>query len=357
VLEGALPLILLISGAILLKLLKGAKNVNLLISEGGALFCGVCFYMAGIFLFLLVGKGEVLSLGLFFSALLMLVVIYISQSALTALFYEVFCGAYLFLSAAPGKRYIFLCMLLFLVPYGIDLYQKKKKRYQIIMFEAATAAVGLLFFYDSPDKAAFGIWVFNLYAYLLVVLLMHYKFYPVKTPYFLSPMKLVGISGIMLLWVFGSQTARWQGGIIPGADWPINIEFFVLLLAVCVLFLENLLRGRVNMEQILFCTGYYLSFAFYIFYEFHSPQRLGNINIYFIALVWIGCVSGMITALKRRDKNLFSLWSGVIMVWFASSLIHNDYLYRAIAVFFVVALVGAVSLHSLRYRRILAENT
>lgn len=348
--EGILPVVMLLAGGLLLKLLKEDSHVVPLIFEGGALFCGLCFYMTGIFLFLLLQKDEILISGLVFPALLMLTVIYISRSFLTVLFYEVFCGIYIFLSQMPEKRYIFLCMLLFLLPYGVELYREKGGRAAMMFFEAATASVGLLFFYVSPNSAAFGIWVFNLYAYLLIVLLLHYRFYPVATPYFASPMKITGIAGIMLLWAFSSQAERWQNGVIPGADWPVNVEFFILLLGVCVLFSENLLRGRVNIEQMLFCAGYYVSFGLYIFFEFHSPQLIGFMNGYFIFLIFVCCASGLGIGLRKRDRFLFSLWGGASMIWAASFFIYNDYLYRAVVLGLVLALAAASAIRLVRRR-------
>ena len=321
-----IPLCVFVLGGFLLAQIRQAKVTAPIILEGGALFCGICFYMTGLFLFLKLQPSKVLESGLVFVALLMLIVVYTNKSFLAVLFYEIACGIFIVSSTMQEKRFVFLFMLVFLIPYAIEMYKLEQNRYHRLLFEAGTALIGVLFFMITMENVAFGIWFFNIYAYFLTVLLLHYKFYPVKTPYYASPMKLVGVTGILMVWGIGAFAQQWENGIVPGADWIINIEFFVLLLAICVFLADNLLRGRFNVEQMLLYCGYYVSFFVYVVFEFYFPQQMGYIHIYFTILTTLACLYGLHLALRRRDQKLFSVWLGAFVIWISSFFISNEYL-------------------------------
>jgi hypothetical protein len=69
-----------------------------------------------------------------------------------------------------------------------------------------------------------------------------------------------------------------QNGVNPGRL-AVNVEFSICL-GVCVALPENLLRA-VKIEQMLFCSGYYVSFGLYIFFDFTAPAQ-AVYNGYFI---------------------------------------------------------------------------
>ncbi len=136
----------------------------------------------GIFLFLF-SKRRDPYLGLVFSPLLMLTVIYIAVFLPFCL--RGFLRIYIFLSQIAEKRYIFLCMLLFCALWGGIVPEKGGGRHQEV-FEPRRRRWGA-FLYVSANSAlsASGSSICTLSFSSCCSL--HYRLLPRGSPYFASP--------------------------------------------------------------------------------------------------------------------------------------------------------------------------
>ena len=299
-----------------------------------AFFCGVGICVSTFFYIDQSTGGAFDGYWLVLPPLLLLPLLLVLNSAALTAVYQLLCGLFFMNASVPNARYIYAVLMILLIPYGIMLYSKNDegKTLRKRVFETGMVLGGYLFLIINSQSSAFGVWLFSLYAFSVALFLIHFRILPVTTPCFLSPVKILALMGILTSWGIGFRSDRWASGIIPSADWMINIEFFIVLLVVCVLLAENILRSRSNIEQLLFCFSLYLSFGVYIYFEFFRPAASVKwmLNLYFYIVVFVACISGIIMAVRRSSQRLLLTWAGVLAVIFVGSFISDDMLFYRI---------------------------
>lgn len=170
----------------------------------------------------------------------------------------------------PISNGLYLAMLILTVPFGVIIYRERGVTKSFQAYLSVTAVMGLLYFDDYYAYGNFGIWLYVIFAYLVLLYLLDMRIHGKDKPYYCRPLRIICCLVCLTTFTAGSRSGVWEQRLVMEQTFDINMALFIILVVMCVFYVERVLRERITMEEILICAYYYISFAVYIFHEFYA---------------------------------------------------------------------------------------
>lgn len=219
-----------------------------------------------------------------------LILCYITRSTSCILLYDVLLRMGAKGMDFPISNGVYMAMLALTVPFGVLIYRERGVTKSFQAYLSVTAIMGLLYFDDYYTYGNFGIWLYVIFAYLVLLYLLDMRIHGKEKPYYCRPLRL--ICGLVCITTFaaGSRSGAWEQRLIMEQTFDINMALFAILVVMCVFYVERVLRERITLEEIIICAYYYISFMVYIFYEFYAGESGQVMEHWFTLTMVLMCV-------------------------------------------------------------------
>ncbi|MGI6031387.1 MAG: hypothetical protein ACOX7F_07780 [Eubacteriales bacterium] len=239
---------------------------------------------------------EVYVLGL----LLVLMFSYASRSVMGILMYEL-VSTVNYIAGEPLFEQVYVVLMLFTLPFGAMIHRQRGAGKAFYAYLICTSLTWLLYLWYHQENSAFGIWVYVVFGYFVVLYLLDMRINDRAKPYYCRPLRLLSYGGVCVVFWHASQTGAWNGRITVMSGYGINMVFFVVLVVMCLFYVERILRSSITLEELAVCLFYYLSFAVYIYYEFYTLTGGSLMEWYFKGAMLLLCVCTLYKMLKYRS--------------------------------------------------------
>lgn len=253
--------------------------------------------------------ADVMILGL--SVALMLC--YITRSITCMMLYDVVLRMGMAVGEFPISNGMYVLMLLLTVPFGVLLWRERGATKGFHAYLSAAAIMGLLYFEDYYASSSFGIWLYVIFAYLILLYLLDMRINGKEKPYYCRPLRIICCLGCLFTFSTGSIRGVWEQRLIMDQAFDINMALFAILVVICVFYVERIMRERITLEEILVCAYYYISFMVYIFHEFYASGTGHIMESWFLLTMLLMCLM-MWCKLWKYKSPYFQLVPGVLLL-------------------------------------------
>lgn len=219
-----------------------------------------------------------------------LILCYLTRSISCILLYDVLLRVGAMGIDFPISNGVYMVMLALTVPFGVIIYRERGVTKSFQTYLSVTAVMGLLYFDDYYAYGNFGIWLYVIFAYLVLLYLLDMRIHGKDKPYYRRPLRLICCLVSLLTFAAGSRNGVWEQRLIMDQTLDINMALFAILVVMCVFYVERVLRERITLEEILVCAYYYISFVVYIFYEFYAAGNGRMMENWFTLTMLLLCV-------------------------------------------------------------------
>lgn len=242
-----------------------------------------------------------------------LILCYITRSTACMMLYYVFLRVGMMGVDFPISNGMYVLMLLLTVPFGVLIYQERGVTKSFHTYLSVASIMGLLYFEDYYTYSNFGIWLYVIFAYLVLLYLLDMRINGKEKPYYCRPLRIICCLGCTFTFAIGSRSGVWEQRLVMDQAFDINMALFAILVVMCIFYVERIMRERITLEEILVCAYYYISFVVYIFHEFYASGA-GQIMEYWFALTMLLMCLMMWGKLWKYHSPYFHLVPGVLLL-------------------------------------------
>ena len=232
---------------------------------------------------------------------LVLAFAYLFRSNVAAMVYVIIADLSLLVFTFASYQNVYGVLLLLLLPYGYLQVKKEGKSLAFYVLIFLEIAGWLIYLFQHPGRSTFGIWLYVLYGFWMVIYLVDMRLHEQGTPFYHRPLWMLSYGGVSLVYLMGSMADRWENRVVAGTGDSINIVFCVLMVVICIFYIERVLRSRITLDEILMCAAYYISFAVYIFYEFYTTSAGRLMADYYMLLMVVITLSSIYKLMKYHN--------------------------------------------------------